>query len=193
MHTNSVVVGELARAGKLRILGVSSAERLPSYPDVPTYKEQGFDVQPAQVRGVMGAAGLPPAIVARLRSLLERTVNDPEFQEYLKLAELEPAWFEGPGDHETGRNQSTSAGSHRATRFDERAQTTGARPIAIVPARAKLWADGVACLFLFSLALTIFWDARRYPEALVPGAPGPALFPQIIAGLILLSALALLV
>ncbi len=96
VHTNSVIVGEHVRAGKLRVLGVSSAERLLSLPGVPTYQEQGYDIQAAQIRGVMGPGGLPADVVTRIRSLLERTVKDPLFQAYLNDAELSPAWMTSP-------------------------------------------------------------------------------------------------
>src|ERR1700741_4425796 len=52
------------RAGTLRAVGVTSAKRTPSLPDVPTIAEQGipgFDVSPWF--GVLAPAHTPPAIV----------------------------------------------------------------------------------------------------------------------------------
>lgn len=49
-----------AKAGKLRILGVSSAARLPEAPDVPTFKEAGVDVDIQNWRMIAAAPGITP-------------------------------------------------------------------------------------------------------------------------------------
>ena len=55
-----------ARSGKLRVLAVLSPSRSPILPDVPTIAESGFPGFEASVwYGVVGPAGLPPAVVAR--------------------------------------------------------------------------------------------------------------------------------
>ena len=51
---------EQVKAGKFRLLGVSSPERLPLLPSVPTWKEQGVDFVFPHWRGVMAAPGLSP-------------------------------------------------------------------------------------------------------------------------------------
>jgi putative tricarboxylic transport membrane protein len=49
---------EQVKAGKLRLLGVSSPKRLPAVPDVPTWKEQGLDFVFPHWRGLIAAPGL---------------------------------------------------------------------------------------------------------------------------------------
>ncbi len=49
---------EQVKAGKVRLLGVSSAERIPEIKDVATWKEQGVDFVFPHWRGVMAAPGL---------------------------------------------------------------------------------------------------------------------------------------
>jgi putative tricarboxylic transport membrane protein len=51
---------EQVKAGKLRLVGVSSPKRLPDIPTVPTWKEQGVDFVFPHWRGVMAAPGLTP-------------------------------------------------------------------------------------------------------------------------------------
>ena len=48
----------LAKAGEMRILAVSSNERVKAYKDAPTFKEQGYDVTFVNWRGFFGAPGL---------------------------------------------------------------------------------------------------------------------------------------
>jgi putative tricarboxylic transport membrane protein len=49
----------MAQAGEARIIGVTSAERVPAFPDAPTLKEQGYDVEFVNWRGFFAAPGLP--------------------------------------------------------------------------------------------------------------------------------------
>ena len=70
-------VTELTKQGKARVLGVMSAERAPSLPDVPTFKESGYDVEAATVRGYSAPAGLPEGIAAKLEAALKKAIEDP--------------------------------------------------------------------------------------------------------------------
>lgn len=56
------------RAGSVRALGVSAAERSPAFPDVPTFREQGFDIVSLSWFGLSGPRDLPSAIVERVNS-----------------------------------------------------------------------------------------------------------------------------
>jgi tripartite-type tricarboxylate transporter receptor subunit TctC len=68
------------KAGRLRPLCVALEKRDASIPDVPTCKEQGFDVVTAgSVKGVAAPKGTPKEIVAALESRLQKISADPEF------------------------------------------------------------------------------------------------------------------
>jgi tripartite-type tricarboxylate transporter receptor subunit TctC len=72
-------------AGKLRALCVSVLKREPSLPDVPTCDEvgiKGFDV--ADMLGLQGPAGMPPAVVARLQSSIAKIMREPAMAERMK-------------------------------------------------------------------------------------------------------------
>ena len=74
------------RAGKVRVLAVSSSQRLKFLPDVPTLKELGQlqgDLY-EMTRGFFGPEKLPANIVNTLAPLIEKAANDPAF---MKLAE----------------------------------------------------------------------------------------------------------
>lgn len=68
----------------LRILGQASEERSPLAPDVPTFKEQGVDLVFASERGLVGPSGMPADVTERLRSVLKKIANSPEFQKQMQ-------------------------------------------------------------------------------------------------------------
>ena len=59
-------IGALARAGKARILATTGATRSPAFPDVPTFREAGYDIEGTGWYGLFAPAATPGAIVARL-------------------------------------------------------------------------------------------------------------------------------
>lgn len=78
------------RSGKLRALGVTSAEKSPALPDVPTIAEQGlpgFDIRAWY--GVLGPAGMPRDIVERLNAEIVKGLAAPEVRERLAAIGME--------------------------------------------------------------------------------------------------------
>ena len=70
------------RGNRLRALAVTTAERSPALPGVPTMSESGVrDELPTQWWGVIAPKGLPTGIVAKLNSEIHRIVNLPEVKE----------------------------------------------------------------------------------------------------------------
>jgi tripartite-type tricarboxylate transporter receptor subunit TctC len=51
---------------EVRVLAVAAEERVPSLPDVPTFRELGYDIVGGAYRGVAAPAGTPPEIVEQL-------------------------------------------------------------------------------------------------------------------------------
>lgn len=72
-----------AMGGGVRILGLFGNQRNPAIPDVPTLKEQGFDVAPYSFGGLLGPAGLPAEIK---RKLSEGCKAAAQGEAYAKLA-----------------------------------------------------------------------------------------------------------
>ena len=71
-----------ARAGRVKVLAVTSAKRIPALPDVPTLVESGypgFDV--TAWMGILGPAGLPAGIVSRLNAETAKAVSSQELAE----------------------------------------------------------------------------------------------------------------
>jgi len=72
---------ELAKAGEVKIIGVTSDERVPAAPDAMTMKEQGIDTTFVNWRGFFGAPGLPEEQVAAYQAALEKMYDTPEWEE----------------------------------------------------------------------------------------------------------------
>lgn len=73
------------QAGKLRALAVTSAERNPVYPDVPTVAESGFPGYAANsFFGLSAPAGTPAPIVERLHKETVAALNDPDLRQKLE-------------------------------------------------------------------------------------------------------------
>jgi tripartite-type tricarboxylate transporter receptor subunit TctC len=80
---NSSVVVPLVKSGKLRALAVTSKQRWPDLPDVPTVAEAGVaGYEISSWIGAMAPTGTPPAIVQRLSDELVAIAKSPEFQEF---------------------------------------------------------------------------------------------------------------
>ncbi|MGE5522987.1 MAG: Bug family tripartite tricarboxylate transporter substrate binding protein [Rhodospirillaceae bacterium] len=68
------------KAGKLRPVASWGAKRHPNYPDVPTFKETGYDVEYYIWAGMFGPKGIPEANLKVLRDAVRKAVADPEFK-----------------------------------------------------------------------------------------------------------------
>ena len=79
------------RAGKLKILAQTSAQRSPSLPEVPTYAEAGLkDLVLEQWLGLFVIAGTPPEAVQRLNAEANRGLGDGQVRERYAQNGLEP-------------------------------------------------------------------------------------------------------
>ncbi len=77
-----------ARAGRVRALAVTSAKRSPYAPEVPTMEEAGVPGYSAAGSdlwfGIMGPAGIPKPIVAKLNAELIKVLRSPELRERVR-------------------------------------------------------------------------------------------------------------
>ena len=75
----------VVQQGALKPLGLFADQRLDILPDVPTFKEKGFDVFPygpvVQMAYVVAPANLPPEIRTKLIAAFRKAIQDPRFTE----------------------------------------------------------------------------------------------------------------
>lgn len=81
--TPSTGTGQIQN-GEVRLLGISSAQRSPYFPDVPTFREQGYDVVETLWRGVMVVKGTPQPIVDRLVNELKAVEKKPSWRRFMQ-------------------------------------------------------------------------------------------------------------
>jgi len=72
------------QAGTMRIIGLSTSQRSATLPDVPTFREQGFDVVIDGWTVVVGPRDLSPSQIAYWEAMLEKTVNHGDWRKYLE-------------------------------------------------------------------------------------------------------------
>lgn len=94
MMINTPVSAPMAQTGKVRALGISSAQRSAAYPHVPTIAESGvpgFEV--SAWGGIIGPAHMPKDIVTRLNREIRIALESPAVRERFKLlgAEIAPS------------------------------------------------------------------------------------------------------
>lgn len=80
------VVGPLIRAGKLKALAFRADERNPEFPDVKTYKEQGFDLGSGGWFALAAPGRTPKPIVERLNREVVRIIKSPGVREKITAA-----------------------------------------------------------------------------------------------------------
>ena len=69
----------MVKAGRLKALAVSSDERLPYLPGVPTFREAGIDLHISLWNGLLAPKGTPRDVVQRVNAHIVKTMSDPQF------------------------------------------------------------------------------------------------------------------
>lgn len=111
-------------AGKLRPLVVIGRERLPSLPNVPTYREQGLPIDIATWFAIMAPAGVPRPIVRRVHEAIAATMAETDWREKVMPRNAYDTVGSGPEDFERFLTTSRAAGK----RIAEMLKAAGYRP-----------------------------------------------------------------
>jgi tripartite-type tricarboxylate transporter receptor subunit TctC len=108
---------ELHKAGRARVIAVSSATRAPQLPEVPTLKEQGINMEATGWFGVFGPAKLPADVINKISEAIAQAMKEKDTQE--RLIKL--------GYEAVGSTPAGLAAAHRAdyARWEKPIKATG--------------------------------------------------------------------
>src|SRR5215475_8532907 len=84
------------RAGKVHALAVSSAKRVKALPDVPTFKELGYNLEYYFWVGVFAPKSTPTAVINTLREGIKKAAHSKEFLDTLEKLGQELAYMDQP-------------------------------------------------------------------------------------------------
>ena len=83
-------LSEYHKAGKLRIIATSGSKRSAALPDIPTMREEGFNVQGDAWFGVFAPAGTPKALLDKYSAAINKAVMLPDVSARLANLNMEP-------------------------------------------------------------------------------------------------------
>jgi tripartite-type tricarboxylate transporter receptor subunit TctC len=90
-------LGTLVQSGKGRILATAGAKRAPQYPNVPTFKESGYDIEGSAWYALFAPAGTPQEIVDKLAKAAIDAVHQPDLRQRIEPLGLEATGY-GPAE-----------------------------------------------------------------------------------------------
>lgn len=99
-----------AEQGRIRILGITAADRHAALPDVPTFKEAGFDVEIANWRGFLGAPGMPAENAAEWVARFDQLRDSEEWKKVLETQGWDNYYLSGPAFGEFIGTETTRIG-----------------------------------------------------------------------------------
>jgi len=95
MSPTSIALSQI-RAGKVQPLAVSSAQRVKALPDVPTFKELGYDLEYYFWVGIFAPKGTPTAVINTLREGIKKAAHSKEFLDTMEKLGQELAYMDQP-------------------------------------------------------------------------------------------------
>jgi tripartite-type tricarboxylate transporter receptor subunit TctC len=84
------------KAGKVRALASWSSERLPLLPEIPTFKELGYDAEFYIWSGVFAPAATPTPVLDRLRAVVREAANSPDFKATMEKVQTPVSYLDAP-------------------------------------------------------------------------------------------------
>jgi tripartite-type tricarboxylate transporter receptor subunit TctC len=78
---------------RIRTIGVSTAQRIQDKYNIPTFKEQGFNLVKTHWRALYAKGGTPRPILDRLHEGLKKAMEKPEWKEYMQTAQMQEGYM----------------------------------------------------------------------------------------------------
>lgn len=84
-------------AGTVRVLANWGAQRIPTFPEVKTFREMGYrDIEYYNWAGLFAPRATPVEVIDRLRMEVKRAMSDPDITRIFEGAASPPAWQDAP-------------------------------------------------------------------------------------------------
>jgi tripartite-type tricarboxylate transporter receptor subunit TctC len=96
LASGPAVVIPQVKAGKLRALAGWGAKRVAAMPEVPTFKELGYDIEFYIWAGAFAPKGTPEPIMKKLRETMKQVVQEAEFKDAMAKLETPIAYMDAP-------------------------------------------------------------------------------------------------
>jgi tripartite-type tricarboxylate transporter receptor subunit TctC len=91
----AAAIGQI-KGGKMRALASWSTERLPLLPEIPTFKELGYDAEFYIWSGVFAPAAVPTPVLDRLRAAVRAAATSPEFKSAMEKVSTPVSYLDAP-------------------------------------------------------------------------------------------------
>jgi tripartite-type tricarboxylate transporter receptor subunit TctC len=91
----AAAIGQI-RGGKMRALASWSAERLALLPEIPTFRELGYDAEFYIWTGIFAPATTPPNILSRIRNAVKAAATSAEFKASMEKVQTPVAYLDAP-------------------------------------------------------------------------------------------------
>ncbi len=86
------LIGQI-EGGEIKLIGTYTEERLETFPEVRTAREDGIDLVVDKFRGLAGPKGLPDDVIAAWEEAIPILLEDPEFKKYYQEGSLVPEFM----------------------------------------------------------------------------------------------------
>ena len=90
-----LAIGQI-RGGKFRALAGWGSERLKLLPEIPTFKELGYDAEFYIWTGVFAPATTPPAVIQKLRAAVKDAATSEDFKATMEKVSTPVAYLDAP-------------------------------------------------------------------------------------------------
>ena len=105
----SIVLGSASGQQNVRVIGVFAESRHPAFANVPTVKEQGYDVSPASFGGLLAPRGTPAPVLAKLSQACAGAAKDETYQTVAQRAAQPPDYYDDAAGFKARLDRDTAA------------------------------------------------------------------------------------
>ena len=117
----SIVLGTAA-GQNVRVIGIFAETRHPAFANVPTVKEQGYDVSPASFGGLLAPAETPAPVVAKLSDACAAAAKDEAYRAVAERAAQPPDYFDNAAGFKARLDRDTAAKARVLARIKAKPQ-----------------------------------------------------------------------